>query len=255
MLRENRTVNAIHGHVMVLADRLPPSDVQPKESQRVEELPDSWTGANDEPSHKHAKQGDWTIAHTTTFKSTALLQQMMPGCPKDCRCGCHARPKRRRNEGLVGNLLGYLGVQYDLPSRDAGQDNRCICGEQIWRVEYRPPPWLDARVWLLSWSLGTAGPVYSLRPARVIPLRSILWTRIGQSAQAMRHSITLGDAVYPDDRNETGQELIEVRGNWSVLCGDSLTNEQTIITERSFDVLELLLVEWKNILRRKGFSR
>lgn len=266
---EHRTTQAILGQFVVLADKLPPSDLQTKEPQRVEELPDSWREEDEREegekekhvSHENTDHGDRTTTHKpvsrvqTAMTSAALLQPLVPSCPEDCRCGCHAGPKRRRNEGLVGSLLGYLGVHYDLPSRDARQDNRCMCSEQTWRVEYRPPPWLEARVWLLSWSFGTAGPVCSLRAARVFPCNHIVWTRLEQPVQAMRYAITKGDMVYPDDRDEIGLEVIEVSRNYSIVRGSALIKQQSIIAWRSYDILELLLMKWESILRKREFSR
>jgi hypothetical protein len=213
--------------IVILADKLPPSDMYPKEPQRVEELPDSWVegeGDGGEGAHGNTLSSE-KAGHTgpsttgglsSQFQaatgSPASLQRMMPSCPEDCHCGCHGS-RRRRNEGLVGSLLASLGVHYDLPWRGAEQDIRCKCKAPTWRVEFRPPPWLEARVWLLSGSSGTAGPLYSLRTARVVPLGDQLWVDFTRDAQTMRYSVMNGNMVYPDDRDEVGREIIEVSWN------------------------------------------
>lgn len=229
---------------MLFANSVPPSDVRPNEPRRVEELHDSSSDTDEEegrgegqyqeaPPGDDPNQDDQTITHRSslragvvTTRTSILTERMMPSCPEDCFCGCHARSRRRRNAGWAGNLLGYLGVQYDLPPRDGGQDSRCACDGQRWHLEYRPPSWLEARVWLLSGSFGTAGPTYSLRAARVVPWSNMIWIRVKQSAQAIRYSITNGEVMYPDDRDETGEDLLQVSQNTKKNeYGDGLINE------------------------------
>lgn len=270
-----RTTTMIRDYLLVVANSVPPSDVRQNEPRRVEELHDSGSDTDEEEGqgeaqHQDAPPGDDTRQEVqaitqrsslrlgtgvNAIQTTILTQRMMPSCPEDCYCGCHVGGRRRRNAGWAGHLLSYLGVQYDLPSRDELQDIRCICDGSRWHLEYRPPAWLEARVWLLSGSFGTAGPMYSLRAARVLPMTDLLWVRLAQSAQAVRYSITNGVVIYPDDRDETGEELVEVSQEHSNGCGDCLINEQYIVNRGAFDTLELLLMEWKNVLPRKGLSR
>lgn len=265
----------IREYLVLFANNIPPSDVRPNGSQRVKELHDSDSYTVEEESlaeeqYQEAPTGDGanrenqTITHSSprrlrteisAISPRLLTQELMPSCPEDCHCACHTGRRRRRNAGWAGNLLHYLGVQYDLPSRYERQDSRCICDGHRWYLKYRPPAWLEARVWLLSGSFGAAGPMYSLRAARVVSLSDIIWTRILQPAQAMRYWIADGAVVYPDDCDERGRDVVEVSQQCPVKSSISLIKKKYIINRHSFDVLQLLLMEWKNILPTKGLSR
>jgi hypothetical protein len=262
-------------YLVLFANSVPPRGVRPNKPRRVEELHDSGSDTDEEEGwsegqYQEAPSGDDTdpehqkLAHRSspqpqtgviTMSTGILVQRMMPSCPEDCYCGCHAGSRRRRDVGWAGNLLSYPGVQYDLPSWEGGQDGRCLCDGHSWYVEYRPPAWLEARAWLLSGSFGLAGPMYSLRAARVVPWSNSLWTYMRMPAQMMRYWITNGGVVYPDGQHESGRGIIEVSRTCSVECGDGLINEQFMVGRRSFDTLELLLTEWKNVLPRQGVSR
>lgn len=234
-------------HLMILADKFPPSELQPEKQQnRVEELPDTWTetdekdeslasgtGINEIPVDG-ADSGGYTrrdsVARVDTsltpsrsaVLSTTLADRMKPSCPENCRCGCHTNVRASQKTGPMNSLLGYLGVHLDTPSWGGKWDARCKC-RGSWNMEYRPP-WLRARVLMLSVSCYAAGPQVTLRAARVVPLGDSIWHDVGQSAQRLRYLITRGTVVYPDDRSEGGLEIIEVRETCTMIWDTGQSN-------------------------------
>lgn len=215
-------------HVTILADNLPPNELPLREQQRVEELPDSWAEADEKDagqgSGKQISNDRGRVAadrsssnmRQVTTVSTVLTQRMKPICPEDCGCGCHTNLGQRQKSSSMSSLFAYLGVHHNMPSGGKQLDPRCKCLGN-WQIEYRPP-WLRARVLVLSGSYHAAWPMVSLRTARVLPWKSNMWINIEKSAQTMRYIITKGAVLYPDDRSETGSEIVQVRESREYAC-------------------------------------
>jgi hypothetical protein len=184
--------------VTVLADNYPPSGPRPGQQQqrRVEELADSSTEADSE-------------RQVTTTSFTHRSRQAMSRCPEGCACGCHIRSgKQRQKVEMMSSVLRYMGVHYDTPPW-GNWDPRCRC-RGAWTLKYQPP-WLRARIWILSGNHHAPSPMFSLRAARILPYQDRVWAAVENSPHRLRESIMGGTTVYPDDRLEIGIEVLEVR--------------------------------------------
>lgn len=228
LVRSEQIMSTTLHHVTVLADKYPPSGPRlgQKQQRRVEELANSSTEADSERQ-----------VATMSFKKRS--RQAMSSCPKGCACGCHrGSGKQRQKVDLMNIVLRYMGVHYDTPPWGSWEP-RCRC-RGAWIMKYHPP-WLRARVWILSGNHHAPSPIFSLRAARILPYQDPIWTgilNIGQTSHRLRDSIMSGTKVYPDDRSEIGFDVIEV-----------------VIRNFNFAALELLLTEWANILPLQGLSK
>lgn len=207
-------ISAILRHVTVIANNLPPGEPTFAVQGKVEELPDSWT----EQDEKDAGQGheiDSDRNHTATkkdvstdsgqarIKSRAVVPRMKLKCPELCDCRCHSRLGYKRADSTSG-ILSRLGVNVDTPSWDP----KCRCGGN-WDMKFRPP-WLRARMLILSGGYHSGWLTMSLRTTRILSTTDSLWEAIDHSAERMRYAITHGTVIFPDDQSEPGFEIIEV---------------------------------------------
>lgn len=133
---------------------------------------------------------------------------------------CQCRPLLRRyrypGPAIVQLLLGTIGFSH---FRDCeGLSSACpFCSrksvqETLINIEYKLPKWLWAGVLLVYASFSSSGLRFALRPARIVDSNHIIWRHIERptTGSALDDELTF----YPDDQNEAGQGLIEVRKPW-----------------------------------------
>ncbi|KPM44569.1 hypothetical protein AK830_g2017 [Neonectria ditissima] len=105
-------------------------------------------------------------------------------------------------------------------------------------ADWRLPQWLCARNLLFKAAYSSSGINCALRPARVLSDGDIVWGWIEQSSKSFRDPGVDGLMYFPDDVDPRGFDLTS-----------------KALSVGSFDVLELLLKRWANLLPKQGLPR
>lgn len=134
-------------------------------------------------------------------------------CGQDCQCRCHGHQLEDVRYSLMSTVFGSWHV------RNQAVDRTCErqCGPSMGsEFEYHPPRWLWAGVAPLGgYRGGQPTLTYSLRAPRIIPFNETVWYWIDRPS-VLRHHLSEGLALFPDDTTEYGSDLITV-GSWKRL--------------------------------------
>ncbi|VUC32580.1 unnamed protein product [Clonostachys rosea] len=210
--------------------------------QRIEELDDE--GNELDGNDTSATEQIWTSTKPDApspgvfgQRTTLAVAFQKTDCPVQCWCRCHTRPRKVSSPQWVKKLTGLWELQYK-PSAATGQwDMRCpCCKSDELEIAWKPPEW---------WRINPFFPgrhgyslKWSLRPARVLLFESSEKRCLDKSVEDVRQAMVMGMALFPNDEFEYGLDVIEI-----------------LLTNRNFDLLEFLLLQWKNILLESGLSR
>jgi hypothetical protein len=134
-------------------------------------------------------------------------------CGQDCQCRCHGNIGEYDNYSWMSTVLGSWRVRNQAVDRTCEQQ----CGPSMGpEFEYRPPRWLWAGVAPFGgYRGGQPTLTYSLRAPRIVHSTNDVWLWIGNPS-VLRHHISEGLALFPDDTTEFGYDLIGV-GSWKKL--------------------------------------
>ncbi|KAJ4233100.1 hypothetical protein NW759_001884 [Fusarium solani] len=156
-------------------------------------------------------------------------------CGQDCQCRCHGNIGEYDNYSWMSTVLGSWRVRNQAVDRTCEQQ----CGPSMGpEFEYRPPRWLWAGVAPFGgYRGGQPTLTYSLRAPRIVHSTNDVWLWIGNPS-VLRHHISEGLALFPDDTTEFGYDLI----GQAIRC-------------QAYESVEILLEMWKNLLPQQGLPR
>ncbi|CAH0046705.1 unnamed protein product [Clonostachys solani] len=214
-----------------------------KDSQRIHELDDEGNelDSNDTSAATYV-QGSTTPdapPQSLVGQITALgVAFQRTKCPAQCECRCHTRPRKVSSPEWIKKLSGSWELQYKPQLARTQWDMHCPCNKtDDLEIAWRPPEW---------WWIQSSSPRahrYSLkcalRPVRVLRFaRSEEYRSLAKSVADVRQAMDRGMILFPDDMFEYGINIVEV-----------------LVAGKNFQVLEFLLLQWKNISVENGLSR
>ncbi|KAI8714790.1 hypothetical protein NCS52_01199800 [Fusarium sp. LHS14.1] len=156
-------------------------------------------------------------------------------CGQDCQCNCHRHQLEDVSYSWMSTVLGSWRVRNQTVDRTCEKQ----CGPSMGsEFEYQPPRWLWAGVAPFGgYRRGQPTLTYSLHAPRIVPSTDEIWGCLGKPL-VLRHHLSEGLAVFPDDTLEFGYNLIE-----------------KAIFEQAYESIEILLELWKNILPQQRLPR
>ncbi|CAG9988809.1 unnamed protein product [Clonostachys byssicola] len=213
-----------------------------EDAQRIQELDDEGNelNSNDTSATTHAQGPAPLDAPSQSLvgqRTTVAVAFQKTKCPTQCVCRCHTRSRKISSPEWIKKLTGSWELQYKPQIAGLQWDTRCPCNKSDGlEIAWRPPEWW----WIQSffprpnrYSLKCA-----LRPARVLPWGSQKYGYLDKSVADICQAMDNGMAVFPDDEFDIDFGIIEL-----------------FIAQEQFEVLEFLLLQWKNILVESGLSR
>ncbi|RGP76426.1 hypothetical protein FLONG3_5311 [Fusarium longipes] len=154
-------------------------------------------------------------------------------CSPTCQCHCH-RDRQERNAGAwAKSILGSWLVKYEF-SRGKCQ-GKCGSSTGI-KLEYQLPKWLWAGVLLFEICQDPSLSL-SLRPSRAIEPGHEIYGLLNHPLALQEH-LQEGYRYFPSDTDVTGRCLLEPP-----------------LTTENWEVVEILLKLWANILPDQGLPR
>ncbi|KAM6521920.1 hypothetical protein FALCPG4_011620 [Fusarium falciforme] len=156
-------------------------------------------------------------------------------CGLDCQCRCHGHQLEDDSYSWMSAVLGSWRVRNQAVDRTCEQQ----CGPSMGpEFEYQPPRWLWAGVAPFGgYRGGQPTLTYSLRAPRIVNSTNQVWLWIGKPP-VLRHHISEGLVLFPDDTTEFGTDLIE-----------------KAIVDQAYESIEILLEMWKNVLPQQGLPK
>lgn len=154
-----------------------------------------------------------SIQEESYMSITAIQPLGTRKCGLDCQCRCHGHQLEDDSYSWMSVVLGSWRVRNQAVDRACEQQ----CGPSLGpEFEYRPPRWLWAGVASFGgYRGGQPTLTYSLRAPRIIPFEQGVWQWVNKPS-VLRHHISQGSALFPDDTTEFGVDLIGV-GSWKKL--------------------------------------
>lgn len=156
-----------------------------------------------------------------SFVNVATIQsQSTRMCSLSCQCRCH-RKREYTGGAWAKSLLGSWLVRYESLGNTC--QGRCAPNPGV-KLEYQLPKWLWAG--LVSVEM-CQNPTFNLalRPCRVLQSNHDIYYMIDHPSILQEH-IREGYRYFPDDKNESGDTLLEVYTLHIVLCRHVKLNRQ-----------------------------
>lgn len=148
-----------------------------------------------------------SIQEESYMSITAIQPLGTRKCGLDCQCRCHGHQLEDDSYSWMSAVLGSWRMRNQAVDRTCEQQ----CGPSMGpEFEYQPPRWLWAGVASFGgYRGGQPTLTYSLRAPRIIPFRKTVWDWI-EKPSVLRNRISEGLALFLDDTDEFGRDLIEV---------------------------------------------
>ncbi|KAH6893123.1 ankyrin repeat-containing domain protein [Thelonectria olida] len=227
-------------HVSVLALPEPPAT-----SLRVEEESKAVPAENQIKTNETVvNEGELVRTESVHARINNITPMQPKACAQSCKCRCHFQQMRYRSAAWLQLLMGswVIDCKPTVPGLRRGTCTESDCersSEACVSLEGRPPEWLWEGVMSLKARYGySTGLSCRLRTARSLKSNDSVWAWIKQSVRVFQEGLNQGVPYFPDDRKESGRDLIEYA-----------------IRQDAYDVLEFLLILWKNLLPYHGVSR
>ncbi|KAH6973698.1 hypothetical protein BKA56DRAFT_104931 [Ilyonectria sp. MPI-CAGE-AT-0026] len=207
----------------------------------VEDMPVTNLGLR----HSTSSSGNGVFATSVGDSRHVQLRTLVPlrrsQRLKGSRCQCRSSQQHYQSATWFQPLLGSYFFRYHaIDSQERFPRKReCNCREGAYlTMEYRLPQWLLAKMVLFKGSYSQSMSLScEIRPTRILPSVHDVWAQVSQ-VHVFRAAIEHGNVYFPDDQSEDGEGLLEYAIG---MC--------------SFETVEMLWNEWRNMLPNEGISR